>query len=158
MSCTRPQLRSESGQALVEFALVLPILLVLVFGILDFGKAFNYWIDTTHLANTGARFAVVNKNPGPEPTLQEYIRAQADTDELRNGGGSSVASALGVYICFPNGTSNVGDPVRVIVSTTYDFLPFLDSSLGITTVPIKGSATMRLEARPSDFTADGPCP
>jgi Flp pilus assembly protein TadG len=56
-------LTGESGAVLVEFVLVLPLLLVLLFGMLDFGKAFNYWIDETHLANEGARFAAVNKNP-----------------------------------------------------------------------------------------------
>ena len=44
----------ERGVALVEFALVAPILLVLLFGMLDFGRVFNYWIDATHLANEGA--------------------------------------------------------------------------------------------------------
>ena len=39
----------ERGVALVEFALVAPILLVLLFGMLDFGRVFNYWIDATHL-------------------------------------------------------------------------------------------------------------
>ena len=56
--------RDESGTALVEFAFVLPLLLVLVLGIADFGRAFNYWIDSTHLANVAARYAAVNKNPG----------------------------------------------------------------------------------------------
>jgi Flp pilus assembly protein TadG len=53
---------SEDGAALVEFALILPILVVLLFGMLEFGKAFNYWIDETHLANEGARWAVVDKD------------------------------------------------------------------------------------------------
>src|SRR5919201_4870511 len=78
----------ESGVALVEFALVLPLLLILLFGMLDFGRAFNYWIDATHLANEGARWAVVNKNPGTG-SLEQFIQEQADTDELRNGGSSA---------------------------------------------------------------------
>ena len=55
--------RNEDGAALVEFVLVLPLLLLLLIGMLDLGKAFNYWIDETHLANEGARYAAVNKNP-----------------------------------------------------------------------------------------------
>ena len=82
-----PNFRDEErGVALVEFALVVPLLLVLLFGMLDFGHTFNYWIDATHLANEGARWAVVNKNPASSGTLQEYIQQQADTHELRNGG------------------------------------------------------------------------
>ncbi len=75
---TPPNLiRDESGVALVEFAFVLPLLLVLLLGIIDFGRAFNHWIDATHLANVGARYATVNKNPGATgQTLQQYIQAQ----------------------------------------------------------------------------------
>jgi Flp pilus assembly protein TadG len=144
--------RDESGVALVEFALVLPILLVLLFGMLDFGKAFNYWIDETHLANEGARWAVVNKNPG-SGTLQQYIQQQADTPELRNGGTSSVPTPLQVCISFPDGSSEVGDPVHVAVSTTYNWLPFLGSRLGIASTTMTGSSTMRLEAEPTNYSA-----
>jgi Flp pilus assembly protein TadG len=142
----------EAGVSLVEFALVLPLLLVLLLGMLDFGKAFNYWIDSTHLANEGSRWAVVNKNPG-SGTLQQYIQQQADTPELRNGGTSSVPSPLQICISFPNGTANVGDPVHVTASTTYNWLPFLGSRLGITATTITGSSTMRLEAQPTNYGA-----
>ena len=119
----RIRARDERGVALVEFTLLLPVLLVLLFGMLDFGKAFNYWIDGTHLANEGARWAVVNKNPSTSgETLQEYIRAQATTPELRNGGTASIPDPLAVCITFPNGTRNVGDPVKVTVTTTYRWL------------------------------------
>ena len=57
----------ERGAALVEFALVVPILLVLLMAMLDFGKAFNYWIDETQLASSGARWAVVNTGPRSVP-------------------------------------------------------------------------------------------
>ena len=77
----------ESGQALVEFALVLPLLLLLVLGMVDFGKAYNYWNDTTHLTAEGARFAAVNRKPDPANplSLQRQILNQADTAELRTG-------------------------------------------------------------------------
>lgn len=128
--------------ALVEFSLVLVVLTVLLFGMLDFGKAFNYWIDETHLANKGARFAAVNKNPGSGPSLQDWIKEGANTTELRD--------ALSVCIDFPNGTSNVGDPVRVRVTSTYTWMPLLDM---LPNPELTGSATMRLEARPTNFSA-----
>ena len=144
--------RDQTGAALVEFALVLPILILLLFGMLDFGKAFNYWIDGTHLANEGARWAVVNKNPDPGVgTLQQYIQQQATTTELRSGGTSSVPGPLEVCIGFPNGTSGVGDPVEVTVSTTYHWFPFL--GLDVTETTITGRSTMRLEAEPTNFSA-----
>jgi len=142
----------EEGAALVEFALVLPVVLVLLLGMLDFGKAFNYWIDQTHLANEGARWAAVDKNPGGG-TLQQYVRSQANTPELRDGGTASVAGPIQICIAFPNGTSQVGDPVRVTASTTYNWLPFLGSRLGIAQTTMTASATMRLEAPPSVYGA-----
>jgi Flp pilus assembly protein TadG len=145
-------LRREEGTALVEFALILPILALLLFAMLDFGKAFNYWIDETHLANEGARWAVVNKNPGGG-SLQQYILGQATTAELRNGGTSSIPNPAQVCITFPNGTSNVGDPVRVTVSATYHWLAILGSRIGITQSAIVGSSSMRLEALPTNYSA-----
>ena len=121
----------ESGVALVEFALVLPLLLLILIGMLDFGKIFNYWIDETHLANEGARYAVVNKNPSlGGGSLQSYIQQQADTPELRNGGTSAVPVGTQVCISFPNGTATVGDPVEVTVTTDYHFVPFIGAKTG----------------------------
>jgi Flp pilus assembly protein TadG len=149
---------NEAGAALVEFAFVLPVLLVLLLGMLDFGKAFNYWIDETHLANEAARWAVVNKNPGGGGVaLQEYVRRQATTPELRDGG-ASVSSPLQVCISFPtdasDGTSaEVGDPVHVTATADYTWLAFISERLGIAQTTITGSATMRLEALPTNYGA-----
>ena len=144
---------SDDGVALVEFALILPVLALMLFGMLDFGKAFNYWIDETHLANEGARWAAVDKNPASSGTLQTYIRQQATTAELRNGGSASLANPVRVCIEFPNGTSNVGDPVRVALTATYRWLGFIASQTSLTETTITGSATMRLEARPTKYSA-----
>jgi hypothetical protein len=119
---------------------------------LEFGKVFNYWIDTTHLANEGARWAVVNRNPGTG-TLQEYIKEQANTVELRDGGTSSIPAGDEAEVCisFPLGSANVGDPVHVTVSATYHWLPFVGERIGDAAVTITGSATMRLEALPTSY-------
>jgi Flp pilus assembly protein TadG len=146
-------LRDQRGTALVEFAFVLPVLLLLVIGMLHFGKAFNYWTNETHLANEAARFAVVNKNPGGVgATLQQYIQAQADTPELRNGGTDSVPDPMKVCITFPQGQV-VGAPVTVTVSTDYHWMPFLADALDGASLTVSGSATMRLEASPTNFSA-----
>jgi Flp pilus assembly protein TadG len=152
MGATSSLIRRESGTALVEFAFVLPILLFLVIGMLHFGKAFNYWINETHLANEGARFAVVNKNPGgTTDSLQQYIQKQAETAELRDGKTESVPKSLQVCIEFPQGQT-IGAPVTVKVRSEYKWLPFLAEDLG-PQVTLTGSATMRLEALPTTYSA-----
>jgi Flp pilus assembly protein TadG len=167
--------RDERGVALTEMALVLPLLLLLILGMIDFGKAINYWIDNTHLANEGARFAVVNKNPGGATSLQDYLRGQTSSAEQRYPnpvqGTQRTAHSMTVNICYysassgaliNSGTPVVGDTVAVIVKYDYDWLrgfPFP----GNPTTTIGGKAAMRLEAVPT-FTGwnndlgTGACP
>jgi hypothetical protein len=132
---------AEDGQALVEFALILPILLLVLFGIIQFGLALNSANDQTHLANEVARYAIVNENPGPG-TLQEWAKSQAESNVLSNG--------AKVCIEFPNG-AEVGSPVKVEVRSTINWLPVL--GLKATETQMTGTAYMRLEAGPSNYTA-----
>ena len=139
---------------------MLPLLAVLLFGMLEFGRAINYWIDATHLANETARWAVVNQNPGstmtPAKTLQQYVQEQATTGELRGGGTGSVPVGIAVTICFPSGAA-VGQPVRAQASVTYHWLPLIGDRIGVGSTTITGRADMRLEALPTNYAASGPC-
>jgi Flp pilus assembly protein TadG len=131
--------RQESGQALVEFAIVLPVLILIILGILYFGRYENYSNQETQLAEEGARWAAVDNNPSTTQTLQSYIQAQAQP-ELANG--SSDVSAARVYLYCPTGTctSVNTDYVIACVTTTVQY-PFLKIGSGIVTE----SATMRIE-------------
>jgi Flp pilus assembly protein TadG len=132
------RLRSERGQGVVEFAMVLPILAALILVFLQFGKAINYWIDLTHVANEGARLATVGA-PGVA-NFKSAVCADLETGELKNGSGE--VNAAVVRVTYPNaGNRDVGNPVNVLVSATYHWLPFWN----IGTWNIQGSATMRLE-------------
>ena len=87
---TRRRLKGERGVAMVEFALVLPLLMLILVGIFEFGRVFNYWIDSTHLANEGARWASVNRAPDTAGAttadrLQKYVCSQASTAEMKTG-------------------------------------------------------------------------
>ena len=155
LSTTRSSLQSENGQALVEFALVLPLLALLLVSMLHFGKVFNYWNDATHLTAEGARFAVVNRKPEPTSalSLQQQLRAQADTAELRNGGTPSVVNPAQVCVDFPTGNATAGEPVRVRMSFTYSWLPIIGASIGVAQTTVTASAVMRLETPPTNFAA-----
>jgi hypothetical protein len=157
----------ERGQALVEMVILLPLFLLLVFGMIEFGRVFNYWIDMTHLANEGARYASVNRWPlcpgnsvddgtCTPTTLQAYLVERGNTGEIR----SELAETDGVQVCFPEVTPldnkpDLGDPVRVVTRAEIK-LPVLDSMLGLLGVDevldMQASSTMRLEWTPDRFT------
>ena len=72
--------KNERGVALLEFALVAPILILLVLGILEFGWLFNGWITINGAAREGARIATVlrvfeNNYTGEGGLWQDYIEA-----------------------------------------------------------------------------------
>ena len=170
----RLQLADETGVALVEFVLVLPLLLVLLLGMIDVGKAVNYWNDETHLANEAARFAAVDnsptKNPDGTPTaksLNAAILGQADTTELKNGGTTSLPAAETICIWFPNkhtpvvaGDYAAGQPVQVVVTAQYHWLGYLVGKGLLPTSTLRATSTMRLEqsyrANGSDAYTTGP--
>jgi Flp pilus assembly protein TadG len=141
----------EAGQALVEFLLVAGLLLFVLFGVTQFGLALNAANDETHLANEVARYASVNFNPAPNgQSLAAWAKGQAD---------NTISGSAQICISFPNGTSNIGDPVRVVVSGTMNWQPiyglaqFLNVGLPAAQSTLSGSAVMRLEASPSVYTA-----
>jgi hypothetical protein len=145
-------LRRESGQGVVEFALVVPLLCTLVLVFFDFGKAMNFWIDLTHSANEGARLAAVNVDVTQPPynasgatSLQQYVQNELETTPLRAG--------ATVSICFPSGGSKaLGSPVTVQITYRYNWIPFIGGS-----VNLKSRATMRLEHDATNFSAVGTC-
>jgi Flp pilus assembly protein TadG len=56
------RLRGESGQALAEFALVLPALMAILLGIIQFGVVFKDYLTLTDAVREGARKAAVSRN------------------------------------------------------------------------------------------------
>jgi Flp pilus assembly protein TadG len=52
----------ERGAAAIEFALILPILVILVFGVIEFGRVFNAQISITNAAREGARSMAIHNN------------------------------------------------------------------------------------------------
>jgi Flp pilus assembly protein TadG len=132
----------ERGQALPEFALVLPLLLLVLFGIVEFGLALNSESDQTHLANEVARYAIVNENPGGAEALQDWAKKQGDNNFLTSTGK--------ICVSFPEG-EEAGKPVKVEATSTIKWLPILN--LKATSTTLKGTAYMRLEAAPVNYKA-----
>jgi Flp pilus assembly protein TadG len=71
------RITSETGAALLEAAVTIPLLLLISVGIFDFGRAYQTWQILTNAAREGARVAVV-PNPAagaPEARAREYMRS-----------------------------------------------------------------------------------
>jgi Flp pilus assembly protein TadG len=79
MPHTKTRMKNEQGQTMTEFALVLPILVVLLFGIIQFGIAFNNYVTLTDAVRAGARKAAVSRNESdPSGTCKAALLAAAD--------------------------------------------------------------------------------
>ena len=75
--------RSFRGQDLVEYAITLPIFMLLVFGFIDLGRAAYYFSALQNGAREGARYAIVN--PGNNAGIQNMIQNRVvglDLDDL----------------------------------------------------------------------------
>ncbi len=76
-------LRENKGQALVEFALVVPLMMLIVLAAADFGVAYNYKNDQTNMAAEALRYAEVNTcAPCGGSSIEDFIKSTADTGAL----------------------------------------------------------------------------
>ena len=130
-----PERRSESGVALFEFAFVLPILLVLAMGMLDFGRAFHMKSLLDQAAREGARVAVV--------TSPDVDIVESRVDAVLASGGITPTSI----------TVDGPDPahmVTVTVNATFTFITpgvfaWLPGWTNGSTIDMSGQTVMRFE-------------
>ena len=142
--------RSDDGAELIEFALVLPMLLLVVLGIAEFGFMFQRYEVITNAAREGARIASL---PGySNADVQNRVTAYVTQGRVPTTAGTPPVTLLSVNV------QNVAVPVpgrpainarRVSVTYThnYMFLPGIGALFGSTyaTVPLTAVAEMRLE-------------
>jgi Flp pilus assembly protein TadG len=103
-------LRSETGQAATEMALVLPILAAILLGIAQFGILFNNYITLTDATRTGARKAAVSRFTGDQgAAAKAAVRAAAS---------NLTATDLKVSVTSTNWTVPGSD---VVVTATYPY-------------------------------------
>jgi hypothetical protein len=102
--------RGQNSQALIEFALISPVLLLLLFGIIDIGRAIFYYDTLSHAAREGARTAVIASNSLPtNATVLATVRTQLVgvpvTEPCPQGPLTSAtppANAAWLYVTEPN--------------------------------------------------------
>jgi Flp pilus assembly protein TadG len=102
------RIREERGQTMAEFAVVLPVLIVLLFGIVQFGILFNNYVALTDAVRAGARAAAVSRQASdPSGTATTAVRASAANLNQAN---------LGVSV---SSTWAPGAPVTVTATYPY---------------------------------------
>lgn len=106
----RHNLRDERGQTMVEFALVVPMLCVVLFGILQFGALYNDYVTVTDASRVGARKAAVSR-------LEENPEGAAET-AARNSAKGLDPAKLVVVVNAPQWER--GEPVTVEARYPYE--------------------------------------
>jgi Flp pilus assembly protein TadG len=74
----RIQIRNEQGQTMTEFALVLPVLALILFAVIQFGIVFNNYVTLTDATRAGARKAAVSRqDPNRDANVIAAVRSSA---------------------------------------------------------------------------------
>jgi len=96
----RPLRKDEKGQAMVEFALVAPVLFLILFGIIQFGIAFMHSVALTDAVRAGARKASVSRtaaDPAGAAT-SAVLGAATDLDQTTLKSGVTVTPGAGGWV------------------------------------------------------------
>src|SRR5688572_27644025 len=82
---SRQRKSEEQGQTMVEFVIVVPVLLMLLFGVIQFGIVYNHYLTITDAARVGARKAAVSRAAADPEELSEaaFRTAAADLDQAK---------------------------------------------------------------------------
>ncbi len=123
---------SQRGQALVEYALLLPIFLLLAMGILDLGRVVYFYSAINNAAREGARYGIVN----PSDWVGIEARARHQTAMLDQ-------SALSVFTSLPD-----ADTLQVAVQYKFSAVtPVAGLVLGSNSFTLDSRATMLKEIK-----------
>jgi Flp pilus assembly protein TadG len=149
----RQRKNGEKGQALAEFALLVPLFLMLLFAIVDFGMGFHSWITVTNSAREGARVGAVHAplNVASSPCFGKASAEQCIYDRVLDSA-DLADQATKMTVTITNAQGQSGESVVVKVDYDYDLITplaglvqfFSADTIG-PTLTLSSTADMRLE-------------
>ncbi len=143
-SCLR---RSERGQAMAEFALLVPVFMVVLFAIVDFGNAYSKYVSITNAARDGARLGVTGD------TSANIVTRVNQTSGICNGPTYTTCSDSNLSVSVSGAGGSSGSDVTVTASYSYSFITPLAAlvrllpgsrSIG-SSITLTSTAVMRIE-------------
>jgi Flp pilus assembly protein TadG len=132
--------RRSRGDAIVEFAILAPVLVLILFGVLEMGRVVNAWLVVHNAAREGARAGV-----RVYPDAATYSAAQgAASAYLTSGLGPGVRGDI-ASSTVPS-VQVTSDTVQVTTSTDVQlYTPLFQAIAGTSAVHVQASASMRRE-------------
>jgi len=129
----RAKFKNKKGQSLVEFVLVLPLILLIIMGIFEFGLMFNSYLTINNASREGARLASVG---GTDIAIESRVIAVA---------GNLDPVDLAVTVSPGEGLRERGGSVTVTVVYNHGIItPIISNILG-GNIPLTSETTMRVE-------------
>jgi Flp pilus assembly protein TadG len=146
--------RGEEGQAIIEMALTLPLLLLVVLGMFDFGLLFQRFEVVTNAAREGARLAVLTgqySTSDAQTRALDYLHSGGLTGTCNAGTAGSLCVTVTPGTTTITGTSPAVTVKEMVVTVEYDhqhvfvgpIIQLFGGNLGIT--PLKAVSRMRVE-------------
>jgi Flp pilus assembly protein TadG len=123
--------KKEKGQSFVEFALVLPVLLIIIMAILEFGLMFNAYITISNASREGARLGSLGGSD------IEIVQRVVQT--------SPVLDSTKITVTVTPATRTRGDMLRVLVSYDYTLITPVISNIISPMVDLDAETVMRVE-------------
>lgn len=142
-------MRGERGQSLVEFALLLPVIVILLVGTFDLGRAVMLSETLNAAVREGTRHAIVHGTTSAAPlgpgTLTTPPGADNSATTVVRGYAIGINSTITIVMSWPNGNANKGSGVQIIATTPYT--PILSQVFtgGGLTVTLRSGSTMAIQ-------------
>ncbi len=142
MRRSRDILREERGQSLVEFALMVPVLLLLIVGLIDIGQGLQAYVALGNAVRETARETAVHGAAASSKWGPTANDANVTTS-VRSRAVGLDGSAITVTSSWPSGSNAQGN--EAVITATYTFRPAASALIGGVTLPLSAQTRVRIQ-------------